>query len=47
MYPPLDHKAMGLVERPIQTRKRQKSCMEADLNKKFDLQSANVQFFTN
>ena len=38
--PANDHRAIGLVERIIQTMKRQLSCMKSKLNKKFDLENS-------
>ena len=38
--PANDHRAIGLVERNIQTIKRQLSCMKSQLNKKFDLENS-------
>ena len=38
--PANDHRAMGLVERIIQTIKRQLSCMKSQLNKKFNLENS-------
>ena len=35
-----NHRAIGLVERLIQTIKRQLSCMKTQLNKKFDLEQS-------
>ena len=36
--PANDHQAIGLVERLIQTTKRQLFCMESQLNKNFNLE---------
>ena len=38
--PANDHRAIGLVERIIQTIKRQLSCMKSQFNKKFDLENS-------
>ena len=38
--PANDHREIGLVERIIQTIKRQLSCMKSQLNKKFDLENS-------
>ena len=38
--PTNDHRAIGLVERIIQTIKRQLSCMKSQLNKKIDLENS-------
>ena len=38
--PANDHRAIGLVERLIQTIKRQLSCMKSQLNKKFNLENS-------
>ena len=38
--PANDHRAIGLVERIIQTIKRQLSCMKSQLNKKFNLENS-------
>ena len=38
--PANDHRAIGLVERIIQTIKRQLSCMKSHLNKKFNLETS-------
>ena len=38
--PAIDHRAIGLVERIIQTIKRQLSCMKSQLNKKFNLENS-------
>ena len=38
--PAIDHRAIGLVERLIQTIKRQLSCMKSQLNKKFNLENS-------
>ena len=38
--PANDHRAIGLVERIIQTIKRQLSCMKSQLNKKFELENS-------
>ena len=38
-----DHRAIGLVESPIQTIKRQLSCMKSQINKKFNLENSLKQ----
>ena len=38
--PAIDHRAIGIVERIIQTIKRQLSCMKSQLNKKFNLKTS-------
>ena len=38
--PAIDHRAIGLVERIIQTIKRQLSCMKSQLNKNFNLETS-------
>ena len=38
--PANDHRAIGLVERLIQTIKRQLSCMKSQLNKKFNIENS-------
>ena len=38
--PANDHRAIGLVERIIQTIQRQLSCMKSQLNKKFNLENS-------